>query len=134
MRHIHEIDSCRKVREREQVDSQTGIHIFSPIVDYLHDFLFGNSPFGSRLMQFGNFESVERVEVPLDKVAFNGNVVQYSQSSETLADRVLQKVLPPLPHFIAFQPNGVDVGKIDVKVSVELHERIIQLGKCQGIA
>lgn len=61
-------------------------------------------------------------------------VVQYSQCSETLADRVLQKVLPPLPHFIAFQPNGVDVGKIDVKVSVELYERIIQLGKCQGIA
>ena len=85
-------------------------------------------------MQFGNFESVERVEVPLDKVAFNGDIVQYSQCSETLADRVLQKVLPPLPHFIAFQPNGVDVGKIDVKVSVELYERIIQLGKCQGIA
>ena len=59
MRHIHEIDSCRKVRKSEQVDSQAGIHIFSPIVDYLHDLLFGNGPFGSRLMQFGNFESVD---------------------------------------------------------------------------
>lgn len=85
-------------------------------------------------MQFRDFESVERVEVSLNKIAFNGDIVQHSQSSETLADCVLQEVLPPLPHFIAFQPSGVDVGKIDVKVSVELYERIVQLRKCQGIA
>ena len=127
--HVCEINTTHQIGETEKVNGKPGIKI-PPLTWEIHNgfhLCLGYGTFWSFCVQFTHFVTLEWVLLHLGISTLYGLIKDHSQGSEPDTYGILSSTLPAEPQFIAFQPQMVDVRKIDTQVLIEFEQRPINL-------